>query len=246
MKNIFSKFKINSKKDWAIFWIFAALIAYAVAYNYDTGITYRLRSMGNPWLWEGNEPQSYGRMIIAVIVLAILAEAVCFLRHKNLRVKLAVLAGALLMPVLLTGMYLINCRLIVSVIWQEEPDNMTVWWGEHEDTIRYTPSEEEQQLLLEYCRNMTIVSDKQVQDEFMQWYWDTKGESIFSATRVDLHFPKKYGHSCWFTVQVWGDYLYFFRGNGTGGNNIHVTLFEDNGLVAYLEELRQKQEMVQD
>lgn len=240
MKDIFSKFKINSKKDWIIFWIFAALIAYAVAYNYDKKITCWLRSIGNPWLWEGNEPQSYGRMIIAGIMLTILAEAVCFLRRKKLRMKLAVLAGGLLLPVLLTGMYLINCRLIVSVIWQEEPDAMTVWWDENEYTIRYTPSEEEQLLLLEYYRNMTVVSDKHVQEEFMQWYWDTEGKDIWSATQVDLHFPKKYGHSCWFKVQVWGDYLYFFRGNGAGGNNILITLFEDNGLIAYLEELQQK------
>lgn len=240
MKDFISKFKINSKKDWVIFWIFAALIAYAVAYNYDTGITYWLRSMGNPWLWEGNEPRSYGRMIIAVIMLAVLAEAVCFLRRKNLKVKLAVLAGGVLLPVLLIGMYLINCRLIVSVIWQEEPVAVTVWWGEYEDTVRYTPSEEEQVLLLEYCRNLTIVSDARVQEEFMQCYRDTRGENIFSASQVDLYFPKKYGHNCWFKVQVWGDYLYFFRGNGAGGNNILVTLFEDNGLAAYLEELQQK------
>lgn len=242
MKDILSKVKINSKKDWVIFWIFAVLVIYAVAYNYDTGITHWLRSIGNPWLWEGNEPQSYGRMIIAGIMLAVLTEAVCFLRRKNLKVKLVVLAGGLLFPVLLTGIYLINCRLIVSVIWREKPDTMTVWWDNYENTIRYTPSEEEQLLLLEYCRNMTIVSDKQVQEEFMQWYWDTKGKDFWSETQVDLHFPKKYGHSCWFKVQVWEDYLYFFRGNGAGGNNILITLFEDNGMIAYLEELQQKQE----
>lgn len=239
MKEIFSKFKINSKKDWVIFWIFAALIAYAVAYNYDTRITYWLRSIGNPWLWEGDEPQSYGRMIIAGIMLAVLAEAVCFLRRRNLKVKLAVLVAGLLLPVLLTGMYIINCGLITSVIWQEEPDMMTVWWGKYEDTVRYTPSEEEQMLLLEYCRNLTIVSDKQVREEFMQWYWDTKGSEFWSSTQIDTHFPRKYGQNCWLKVQVWGDYLYIFRGHGTG-NNIIITLFEDNGLVAYLEELQQK------
>ena len=213
-----------------------------MSYDYDTRITYWLRTIGNPWLWEGNEPQSYGRMIIAVIILAVLAEAVCFLRRKSLKVKLVVLAGGLLLPVLLTGMYLLNCRLIVSVIWKEEPEAMTVWWDESEYTIRYTPGEEEQLLLLEYCRNLTIVSDKQVQEEFMQWYWDNIGKDFWSDTQVDIHFPKKYGHSCWFKVQVWGDYLYFFRGNGAGGNNILVTLFEDTGLVAYLEGLQQKQE----
>lgn len=239
MKNIISKFRIQSKKDWVIFWIFAALIAYAAAYHFDTRITYWLRSIGNPWLWEGNEPQSYGRMIVAGIMLAVLAEAVCFLKRKCLKVKLAVLAGGLLLPVLLTGMYLINCRLIVSVIWKEEPNALMIWWGEHEDTVRYTPREEEQMLLLEYCRNMTVVSDEKIQEEFMQWYWDNKGKDFWSATQIDLHFPKKYGHNCWLQVQVWGDYLYFFRGHGAG-NNIIVTLFEDNGLISYLEELQQE------
>lgn len=140
MKDIFSKFKINSKKDWVIFWIFAALVTYAMAYNYDTRITCWLRSIGNPWLWEGNEPQSYGRMIIAVIILAVLAEVVCFLRRKNFKVKLTVLVGGLLLPVLLTGIYLINCRLIVSVIWQEEPVAMTVWWGKYETPYVILPA----------------------------------------------------------------------------------------------------------
>ena len=239
MKELLSKFKIQSKKDWVIFWIFASLIAYGVAFSYDTNVTYWLRSIGNPWLWVGNEPQSYGRMIIAVAMLAIVAEIVCFLRHKDLKIKLAVLAAGLILPVALTGMYVVNCNLIVSVIWQEEPD-MTVWWGRHEDKVRYEPSEEEQAALLEYCRNMTIVSDEQVQEKFMQWYWDTKGSDFWSYTLIDMYFPKKFGHNCWVQVQVWEDYLYLFRGNDRN-NGILVTLFEDNGLIAYLEELEQKQ-----
>lgn len=238
MKELFSKFKIQSKKDWVIFWVFAALISYGVAYNYDTDVTYRLRSLENPWLWVGNEPQSYGRMIIAVVILAVVAEIVCFLRHKDFKIKLAVLAAGLILPVALTGMYVANCNLIVSVIWQEEPD-MTVYWGRHEDTVRYVPNEEEQAALLEYCRNMTIVSDDQVQEELMQWYRDTEGSSLWSPAQIDMHFPKKYGHSCWLKVQVWEDYLYIFRGYGR--NSILITLFEDNGLIAYLEELQQKQ-----
>lgn len=236
-KNVLSKLQIHSRRDWVIFWVFAAMIAYAVGYRYEIRITYWLRNIGNPWLWEGNEPQSYGRSILAVVILAVVAEIVCFLRHKNWRTKLAVLAAGVLLPAILTGMYLINCRLIVSVLWEEDP-SMTLWWERQEESIHYTPSEEEQEKLLEYCRNMTVVSDKQVQEEFMQWYRDTKGADFWSSTQLDLRFPEKYGHNYALKVQVWGDYLYFFRGYS---DNILVTLFEDNGLIEYLAELEQEQ-----
>lgn len=243
----FSKIKITTKRDWVVFWFFAALITYAMAGFWERKVDDWLRSGGNPWLWEGNEPQSYGRLIVAAVIFALVVEVVCFLRHKKLWIKLSALAAGILAPVALTGMYHANCQLIVSVLWEEQPEMAIITWKNPDSNVslRYEPDMEEQEQLLEYCRNLTVVSDERIQEEFMQWYWDTKGSDFWSSTRVDLHFPRKYGHNCWFQVEAWGEYLYFFRGHGTG-NNILITLFEDNGLTAYLEELQMKHSKVQD
>lgn len=239
-----SKFCIKSTKDWVIFWIFAALLVYALADGYDTGIVYWLRSIETPWLGYVNEPQNYGRMMISAAVLAVLAEAVCFLRRKSLRIKLAVLAAGVLVPTALVGMYLVHCRLIVSSLWQEEPGRVTIWWKESSEgntvsAVLYTPDEEEQEKLLEYCRKLTVVSDEALQEEFIQWYREAD-TSLFSQNHIDLHYAERYGHSYSLDLYVWDDYLYFFRGHKRG-NGYFLAFFEDNGLIQYLEDLRQEQ-----
>lgn len=237
----FSKIKIITKRDWVVFWFFAALITYAMAGFWERKVDDWLRSGGNPWLWEGNEPQSYGRLIVAAVIFALVVEVVCFLRHKKLWIKLSVLAAGILAPVALTGMYHANCQLIVSVLWEEQPEMAIITWKNPDSNVslRYEPDMEEQEQLLEYCRNLTVVSDKTVQNEFTAWKMGNDG--FMKQDSIYLNFSEKYGHSYMLNLYVWEDYLYFFRGHGRG-NDIFVTLFQDNGLIQYMETLRQEQE----
>ena len=237
----FSKIRITTKRDWVVFWIFVALIAYAMAGFCEWKVDYWLRSGGNPWLWEGNEPQSYGRMIVAAVIFTLVVEVVCFLRHKKLWIKLAVLAAGILAPVALAGMYHANCQLIVSVLWEEQPEMAIITWKTPDSnaSLRYEPDMEELEQLLEYCRNLTVVSDETVQNEFMAWKMGNDG--FMKQDSIYLNFSEKYGHSYMLNLYVWGDYLYCFRGHGRG-NDIYVTLFQDNGLIQHMETLRQEQE----
>lgn len=237
----FSKIKIITKRDWVVFWFFAALITYAMAGFWERKVDDWLRSGGNPWLCEGNEPQSYGRLIVAAVIFALVVEVVCFLRHKKLWIKLVMLAAGILAPVALAGMYRINCQLIVSVLWEEQPEMAIITWKNPDSNVslRYEPDMEEQEELLEFCRNMTIVSDVAVQNELMERMMESGG--MREQDSIYLHFSEKYGHSYMLKLYVWGDYLYFFRGHGRG-NDIFVTLFQDNGLIQYMETLRQEQE----
>lgn len=236
-----SKIRITTKRDWVVFWFFAALIIYAMAGFWAGKVDNLLRSDGNPWLWEGNEPQSYGRIIVAAVIFAFLVEMVCFLRHKKLWIKLAVLAVGVLAPMVLAGMYRINCQLIVSALWEEQPEMAFIYWKTPDGnmSIRYEPDLEEQEELLEFCRNLTVVSDEAVQNEFMEWKMESG--AFWKQDSIDFLFSEKFGHSYMLDLYVWGDYLYFFRGHGRG-NDIYVTLFQDNGLIQYMETLRQEQE----
>lgn len=236
----FSKIRFNTKKDWVIFWIFAALVLYIAAYQFDVRIAYWLRSMGSPWLGYGNEPQSYGRMMITVAALAVLAEMVCFVRRRELRTKLTILSVGILAPIALVGMYQLHCRLIVSSLWKEAPARTLIWWKEPDGSVLQfsTPTEEEADKLLEYCRNLTIVSDKETNDAFMQWHREDSG-NFWSGDTLNLRFTEKYGHSYSLELCAWEDYFYFFRGYDYK-NDILVTLFEDNGLKGYLDDLKRE------
>lgn len=238
----FSKIKITTKRDWVVFWFFAALITYAMAGFWERKVDDWLRSGGNPWLWEGNEPQSYGRLIVAAVIFALVVEVVCFLRHKKLWIKLVMLAAGILAPVALAGMYRINCQLIVSVLWEQQPEYVIVTWTNPDGStsLRYWSDSEEQEQLLEFCRNMTVVSDVKLQEE-LTTKWIMESGSSWQHDSIYLSFPEKYGHEYTLNLDIRGDYLYFWRGHSRTGDTF-VTLFEDNGLIQYMKVLRQKQE----
>lgn len=237
----FSQIKISAKRDWVVFWFFVALIAYAMAGFWERKVNDWLRSGGNPWLWVGNEPESYGRIIMAVVISVLAAEIVCFLCHKRLWIKLTVLAAGVLVPIALVGMYHINCRLIVSVLWEETPEYVIVTWANPDGStsLRYWPDLEEQEQLLEFCRNLTVMSDEELQDE-LTTKWIMESGSSWQHDGIYLSFPQKYGHEYTLSLDIRGDYLYFLRGHSSR-NDIIVTLFEDNGLIQYMETLRQEQ-----
>lgn len=228
-----SKFAIVTKKDWVIFWTFAALVAYSLAGFFQGRIDTQLRKIGNPWLWQGNEPGSYGRMIAAALILAVTAEVVCFLKRKQIWLKLAVLAAAILVPIALVWMYQYNCRLITSVIWEEDPIDM---WISGLSDRSYSPTEKEQKEIMEYCRNLTVVSDEQVRQEFIERY-NGEDNNLREMYTININFDRKYGHGVWFWVSISEDAVFFDRGSNTPGT---ITLFEDNGIAQYLENLRQE------
>lgn len=233
------KFRIQSKRDWVIFWIFAILIAYMVGDTWNERINSMLRGIGNPWMTNLNEPQSYGRMIVAAILLAIVAEVVLFLCRKPFKAKLVVLLAGVLMPVALVGIYQLNCKLIVSVLWEEEPSSVFLRGQEADVCLKMSNggdivdvSMEEYQIALEYCRNLTPVSDEE-QEAGLEWYLNA--QSPFMGTdMISMYFPEKYGHSYSFSVRLHEGHVYLWR--GYGNDDLEVTFFEDNGVTEWFYE----------
>lgn len=230
-----SKLRISTKRDWIIFWVFALFISYAVADRFQDRIDSRLRRLDSPWMWYGNEPHGYGRMIAAVVIFAVVAEAVCFLCRKQIWMKLSVLAAGILIPLALAGIYQYNCRLIVSVIWEEYPQSI-IFRDEGADGY-YTLSPEEQTEFMELCRKLTIVSDKQKEQELMERYQNENRDTRQELDRIELHFGEKYGHSIWIWLYAQEDHLFFDRGYGSDNGPL-VTFYEDNGLIQFMENLK--------
>lgn len=238
-KRSIKDFAIKSRRDWVIFWAFAVLAAYVLGNRYNGSINDWLRGIGNPWLTNLNEPQNYGRTIAACILLAVLAEIVLFLCRRKIWMKLAALAAGLVLPLAVVGVYWLHCRLIVSVLWEETPssvsvnggDGFEVWKSGGENRV---PAEQWQELL-EFCRNLTIVTDPEKQEECMAWYSGAEDPFMSEDYYVSLIFPQKYGHGYDFSLRIKDGYLYLWRGYKYREQTQLITFFEDNGIVEWLQ-----------
>lgn len=238
------KICIKNKKDWGIFWIFAALIAYAVGHEFNGRINDWLRGIGNPWMTNLNEPQSYGQMIAAVVLLAVVAEVVLFLCRKTIKAKLAVLAAGIIFPLMIVGIYQVHCKLIVSVLWDMEPQAVRIEYDGEEEYLKVIgengeiiPSSQELQEVIELCRSLKVISDEETLEAYMEWY-NSAEEPFMNTDMVILYFPEKYGHSYMFPLRLQDGYVYLWR--GYSDKEMEVTFFEDNGITEWLEGRKKK------
>lgn len=243
------KIYIKSKKDWGIFWIFAALLCYGLSSCFPAyGFKDFVFSYASPYMTNLNDPsEGWGRLLITLLLLAVTAEAVLFLR-KGVRgraaVMAAVLAAAVLMPFLISGLYRVHTDLIVSVLWEEEPQSVNIWpetdsvTGEKGTGLRNEDlSEEQKHELLELCRNLTVISDEEELQNLENWYGESE-DAFMNAAEVYLHFDEKYGHSYSFVLRLYEGKVYIWRGNGKQPEQ-YLTFFEDNGITEWVEEIMQ-------
>lgn len=223
-----NKFRIRGRKDWVIFWIFAALICYAVGLRYDARLNNWLFQYANPYMTNLNQPYAWGQLIVSLALLALVVEAVLFLCGKPVKAKVLVLAGVLLMPMVMLAGYRIHTDLIVSSLWKEAPESVTLW---KEQRIELT--EEEQDELLELCRDLTMISDQETQKLLEEWYREDDKAAFTDADDVNIRFAKKYGHNYSFNLSVYEGKVFLWRGYSSSDEEI--TFFEDNGIVGWVE-----------
>lgn len=226
------RLRISGKKDWAIFWTFTVMAVYVIGGRLDRGWNDWLRSIGNPWLTDLNEPQSYGRMIAAVLLLAVVMEVMAFLCRKSTKVKVAVPVAGLLLALALVGAYQVHSRLIVSVLWEEEPAAMTIW-RKGESSAFQVEEDQAKRELQELCRGLVPITDQERLEACREWCSEKGGRGAEAS--VHLSFLQKYGHSYVLWLDVKDGYVYLWRGYDR--NRALITFFEDNGIVEYIGSL---------
>lgn len=221
--------KISGRKDWIIFWFFAAMISYVAGGWLDRPVNEWLRGMTGPWLTDMNMPGNYGRTIVAELLLAALTEALLFLQRKSVKAKIGVAVAGVALAAMIVGIHQVHCGLIVSVLHSEEPKSMTLFLdGSQERAI----AQEERQELLELCRSLEVITDPQELADCLAWY-DGEGKRPGGTDGVWLKFPQKYGHSYILNLDVQDGYIYLWR--GYQGHEKQITFFRDNGLIGWLE-----------
>ena len=242
------KFRIRGKRDWAVFWIFAGLLCYVLGGQF---LSYKIEDWlfqsSNPYMTNLNDPApGWGRLMIALMLLAAVGEIVLFLCKRNRKGVIAMavlLVGACVVPFAVRGLYSAHTYLIVSSLWEENPQTVSVWFlGKDQETgqTRYgvldeDMSKEQKQELLEFCKNLTIVSDEEERRELEEWYRETPS-AFMDSTNINIKYNRKYGHSYSFNLRIYEEKIFIWRGNGRQPAQ-YVTFFEDNGLVEWLENL---------
>lgn len=236
------RLKNLSKKDWVIFWTFAFLLANVIGNVFNHKINSLLRGLGNPYLTQINEPQSYGRLIAAFLLLLLAVEVVLFLYRKSIRAKVLALIAGVIATLAIIGIYFVHCRLIVSVLWDARPQTVCV---EYNDTSYYVkvntpdgesiPSEEALSEILGLCRTLTPITDEPQIKKCMDWYENAE-EPFLHTDMVSLYFPEKYGHHYQFTLRLHEGYVYLWRGYSDVSE---ITFFEDNGITEWVEKYAQ-------
>lgn len=239
IKGLLNRIRIRSKKDWVIFWIFTTLIVYSICSGIGFRINDWLRGQGNIWLTNLNEPQSYGQLLATSVIMVIVVEVVLFLCRKSYKKKLVALVVGMIVAILIFGIYQMHCKLIVSVLWDEEPSSIWADFGAEriclkmeEDDLGY---EAEWKAALELCRNLTPVSEEE-QAAAIEWYLDAD-EPFLETKMIDLYFSENFGHSYSFQLRLHEGYIYLWRGYSEDG--LEITFFEDNGVTKWLNNLEE-------
>jgi len=234
-----SKFRIRSRKDWVIFWMFAVFICYAAGSGYSYRFDKWLFQFANPYMMDLNQPYTWGQLMASLFLFAVVAEAVLFLCKKPVKAKILVLAGTLLMPMVILAGYRIHTNLIVSSLWQEEPETINIFWrdaesGEEEN--RMGLAGEERKELLELCRSMTPVSDEAALEMLKQWYQEHDDIQLAQRASIQMFFEERYGHGYTFWLNIYDGKVYLRRGYNSSMQH-EITFFEDNGIVEWMEKI---------
>lgn len=247
-KGIWVRLRIRGKKDWAVFWIFAGLLCYVLGGRFQS---YRIKDWlfqsSSPYMTNLNDPApGWGCLMTALVLLAVVGEIVLILCKRNRKGVIAMavlLAGACVVPFAVRGLYRVHTYLIVSSLWKENPQTVSVWFlGKDQETgqTRYgfldeDLSKEQKQELLEFCKNMTMISDENKLKHLEEWYRETPA-AFMDSTNINIKYNRKYGHSYSFNLSIYEGKIFIWRGNGKQPVQ-YVTFFEDNGLIEWLEEL---------
>lgn len=244
MTNIWTRIKekcrIKNRRDWVIFWVFTILVVYALASRWHFQLDNWMLRFSNPYLTNLNAPSGYGRMMIAAGIIMIIVEITLFLCRKSRKAKIAALAAGVAVILLTFWAYRIHCDLIVSVM-TEEPESVYMWTNEGDwqngTMISEQMTEEEKDELLTLCIGLTPVSKEEALAG-EAWYRDYD----ISARAEDMivcRYAKRYGHSYQYSICVYDGHIYIRRGYDNR-KQILLTFMEDNGLVEFLEEMKDK------
>lgn len=218
------KWRIKTKKDWCIAFIFAFLIISVLAeYHFQWTNDFLQRFFPDKMNYTC-QPKGYAVLLLIVIGMTIFTEAVFLFRKKPVKLAGGLLGIGILLCVGTVALFRYHCQLIVAMPEKSEPQSAMLSDFGSETNVSTELSKEEQKKLGELMYALQPLPQAE-QEKLNQREWE-------AGIHIWLTYPEKYGQSYWMIANVEDGVI---RMSPNGG--MPYVFYEDNGLVEYLKEL---------
>lgn len=220
--------KIKSKKDWCIAFIFTALIIYGISQGFTFRLNKILMRITDSRLTELNQPSGYGNTAVTFFIMGNIAGIVLIIKKQSGKKILGAVMTGILTALVCIGGYLLHCKMIVSTPESINPGSVRVSGRSLENngfSVNYNEEDEDMVRLVNLCTSLKKLpgeEQKKLREKFERDY----DEEIM----IWLSYPERYFHSYCLILRIWEDKIYILRDNGR-----EVIFFEDNGLIEMIK-----------
>lgn len=225
------KWKIKSKKDRCLAFVFTALIIYGFSKYFTVRLDTLLMGITDARLTELNQPSGYGNVAVTLFIMGMITAAVSAAKKRSFkRILLPAAAGFLAFLVCIAA-YVIHCELLIRVPQRFCPDFVWVSGSSLSDngfSKDFSEEDEDMLRLVSLCASLQELpreEQKRLQEDFVYDY--------DREIHIWLRYPEKYFHSYSLIVRIQDNQIFILRNSGR-----RVTFFEDNGLLEEIEKIK--------
>lgn len=229
------KWRIKTKRDWVIAFIFAALILYGVLGRFTWRLNRMLMYRTDPRLSDLNQPSGYGNVALTALIMGILTGIVLLMKKQPAKKALLALGLGCAVGAVSIGAYFFHCSLLVHVPLEENPGNISVHkgWGSGYGSVsvNYDPADEQLAEFVELCTSLRELP-REEQKQARTFYEENRSENGEQEISIWISYPRKYLHS--YALLLYIDNGQIFARRDGGKDKI---FFADNGLVEVAENM---------
>lgn len=224
--------RIKTKRDWGITFVFAALLVYGITGGFSTKIDRALMYFTDPRLSDLNQPSSYGNVALTALVMGALTGIVLFVRKRSLKRSAFCMAAGCAAAAVSVGAYFLHCSLLVHVPDELSPASVWVYKaGEGGVNGAYDPEDEIQMRFLQLCTSLEELP-KEEQKRAQELYAKAENDGNEEEIHIWIRYPEKYLHSYSLLLYIRNGQIFAQRDGGRDR-----IFFADNGLKETAEEL---------
>lgn len=223
-----AEWRIKTKKDWILAFLFTALMVYVVAVRFfHWKILNFMQKFMPDKMSTMNLPEGYGTVLFCALGMAVITMAVLALEHQKKKyIAAAGLAGFLIADCALGG-FVLHCRLIVQRGYEEPAASAWIALRDENENVNLASGDE----TLARLQMLAFSLERQPaerQAELKKLVREGKQARSF----VWFSFPEKYFHGYDPIFNIEEGLIYMDRGNQ------NMVFYKDNGFIECVEELK--------
>lgn len=219
------KWRIKTKKDWCITFLFAFLIFLVLAEYNRFGLREMLVRFYPDKMNYTCCPEWCSPFLIVTWGMAVFTAIVLILKKKSVKLWGSVIVIGIVLSVGAVFAFQYHCKLIVRTAEEFQPKNAVIYFDKYDSMVDLQGTDAKAITLGKMVYDLEELPEKE-QEELR------KKERNYE-TMVWVTYPEQYGQSFWLQCYVDGDEIYMKPEEGEP-----EVFYKDNGLLDYLEKLR--------